>query len=66
MFGSKGNIDNQICTEKNWMTNSFNNTDSINSYYPSYKTYLNNPQYKMFALINNDNPADYLLTQTII
>ena len=47
------------------MANSFNNyfstictrDEPINSYYPSYNTYLNNPQNKMFkfALINNDN-----------
>ena len=58
-------IDNQMCTEKKLMANSFNNyfstictrDEPITSYYPSYNTYLNNPQNKMFkfALINNDN-----------
>ena len=58
-------IDNQICTGKKRMANSFNNyfsticnrDEPINSYYRSYNTYLNNPQNKMlkFALINNDN-----------
>ena len=52
-----------MCTEKTRMANSFNNyfsticnrDEQINSYYPSYNTYLNNPQNKMFkfALINN-------------
>ena len=58
-------IDNQMYTEKPRMANSFNNyfsttctrDEPINSYYPSYNTYLSNTQNKMFkfALINNDN-----------
>ena len=49
-------IDNQMCTEKKRMAYSLNNYFSIictrdqpiNSYYPSYNTYLNNPQNIMF------------------
>ena len=54
-----------MCTEKNRMAYSFNNyfstictrDEPINSYYPSYNTYLNNPQNTIFrfTLINNVN-----------
>ena len=56
-------IDNQICTDKTRMANHFNTYFTtictsdvpIISSYPSFKTYLNNPQNKIqFSLINND------------
>ena len=57
-------IDNQICTDKTRMVNHFNTYFTtictsdvpIISSYPSLKTYLNNPQYKIFKFnfINND------------
>ena len=57
-------IDNQICTDKTQMANHFNTYFTtictsdvpIISSYPSFKTYLINPQNNIFkfSLINND------------
>ena len=55
-------IDYQICTDKIRMAKHFNTYFTtictsdvpIISNYPSFKTYLNNPQNKIFSVINND------------